>query len=185
MTTATNIATILQTVNGATIMSIDTRTIPKVRKTLDNPDGPNPPNPHFGRVEKLQTGSSVMVFQNKTINGYESMVNRRLIAEGKNPGSFKVGPRKWGSRIPNLPLVEHNDEFYLEIIFLKPGEVQYLLDGQPVNRNEIQGLTEPAEPTGQGGLTDNQVKIRTLKMSSIQAIRVNHNTYTNFYCKLD
>jgi len=113
------------------------------------------------------------------------MVNRRLIKEGKNPGSFKLKPRKWGTRVPNLPLVEHNGQFYLEVIYLKPGEVQFLLDGQPVNREDIQGLNEPyVSSTQQGGLND-RVEVRGFKMSSISAIRINQNTYSNFFCKLD
>ena len=181
---ATNLANLLQTVNGASFISIDTRTScdKKMRKTLDTANG-RVPNPHYGRVEKLQTGSSVMVFQNKTINGYESMVKRRLVQEGKNPESFTLGERKWGKRIPNLPLVEHNGKFYLEVIYLKPGEVQYLLDGQPVDKDEILGLQDSSKPA-QGGL-ENNVIVRTFEMSSISAIRINHNVYTNFYCKLD
>lgn len=176
----TNIVDILKTVNGASFISIDTRTEPKIRKTLDTDDG-RIPNPHFGRIEKLQTGSSVMVFQNKSINGYQSMVNRRLDKEGKDV-EFKVGPRIWGKRIPNLPLVENHGKFYLEIIFLKAGEVVYLLDGQPIDKSEIRGMTD--SPDGEQGGLDNKVKIRTVKMSSISTIRINQKSYSNFYCEI-
>jgi hypothetical protein len=41
-----------------------------------------------GRVTKQTTGASVMVFTNQASNGYENMVQRRLVAEGKDPASF-------------------------------------------------------------------------------------------------
>lgn len=62
-------------VNGASFVSISTVTTPKLTGGKSNP--------HQGRVQKVMTSANVMVFQNKNSNGYENMVNRRLIAEGK------------------------------------------------------------------------------------------------------
>jgi len=177
-----NIVDILQRVNGATFVGIDTRTEPTIRKTIDTEDG-RVSNPHYGRITKLQTGSSVMVFQNKNSNGYVNMINRRLVQEGKDPESFKLGPRKWGTRIDNLPLVEHKGQYYLEVIYLKAGDVTYLLDGQPIDPSEIQGMTE-SKAGEQGGLT-NSVIIRTIKMSSISAITLNKETHTNLFCQFE
>lgn len=154
-------------VNGATFISIDTKT----DVTLLG----GKKNPMQGRVQKSTTGSNVMVFQNKTTNAYENMVNRRLEKEGK-PVVFEVGPRKWGTRIPNTPFVEHNGELYLEVIFLRAGEVQYLLDGQPVDKADIEGLAEKPDYEGQGGL-DNKVIIRTFKVSSIVGFTIDKQKY--------
>jgi hypothetical protein len=168
---------ILAKVNGASFVSIDTLTEVKLKGGRSNP--------FQGRVTKLHTGASVMVFQNKKSNGYENMVRRRLLAEGKDPETFELKPRKWGTRIPETPFIEHIKmgdngkqfiERYLEVIFLKAGTSQLMVDGKPYD-GEIPGLPEDVEdPESQGGL-DNKVIIRTYKCDSIKCIRVDKQEY--------
>lgn len=175
-TTQSALVEMLKSVNGASFISITTSTIPTIRKTLGE-RGNTTPNPHFGRVRKVMTDAVVMVFQNKLTNGYENMVNRRLIAEGKDPASFTLGPRKWGTRLENLPIVEHNGEYYLEVIFLKPGNVQYYLDQHIIDPDLIQGMhTADLGDDQQGGL-ENQVVIRSFKFDSITKIKIDGNTF--------
>ena len=148
---------------GASFVGLDTLTIP----TLKGGKG----NPMQGEVAKFNEGSSVMVFQNKNSNGYENMVMKRLIAEGKNPESFELGKRTWGTRIEGTPLIEHKGEYYLEVIFLKSGEVSYYHEGKEIHKNEVIGLEEKEEGK-QGGL-DNKVIIRTFKVASLISVRIN------------
>jgi len=159
---------VMSNVNGASFVGIDTVTVP----TLKGGKG----NPMQGKVEKHNIGSSVMVFQNKTANGYENMVHRRLIAEGRDPASFVLGERPWGKRIPNTPFIEHQKDgvvkHYLEVIFLKSGDVHYTLDGAPILEQDIIGLQEKAvNEDSQGGL-NNKVIIRTIGLDSITKIRI-------------
>jgi hypothetical protein len=159
-------------VNGASFVGLDTETIPSLK------GGKN--NPMKGRIVKRMTGASLMVFQNKNANGYENMVRRRLEAEGKNP-DFEVGPRAWGERVPNLPIVKHEKDgavkYYLEVIFLKPGKVSFFLDGATIDRSEVIGLDERAQDDdGQGGL-NNKVIIRTFAADSVTAIRVDGQVF--------
>ena len=162
---------LLENVNGASFVGIDTETV----VALTGGKG----NPQKGRVTKVVTGSSVMVFQNKNANGYENMVERRLAAEGKDSKSFELGPRKWGTRITNTPFIEHDKDgttkHYLEVIFLNAGEVNYLLDGKPIDKVDVIGLPKP-RPSGQGGL-ENQVIIRSYALDSIRAIRIDKTEY--------
>jgi hypothetical protein len=167
---------ILGTVNGASFVSIDTLTEVKLTGGKSNP--------FQGRVTKRMTGASVMVFQNKKSNAYDNMVKRRLEKEGKDPASFVLGERKFGKRIPETPFIEHIKtgpdgkqfiERYLEVIFLKAGTTELLVDGLPYT-GEIPGLPEEREPTGQGGL-ENQVIIRTYKCDSIKKIRIDKQEY--------
>ena len=151
-------------VNGASFISIDTVT------SVTLPGGKA--NLLQGRVTKKTTGSSVMVFQNKTTNGYENMVNRRLEEEGHSVASFTVGPRQWGQRIENTPFVEHNGQVYLEVIFLHPGETTYLLDGQPSTNPNVIPPTKSTDNWGQDGLV-NKVIIRTFKVENITGITIN------------
>lgn len=161
-----NIRELLKNVNGGTFISIDTITPVTLKGGKKNP--------MQGRVTKSVKGSNVMVFQNKTTNAYENMVNRRLNKEGKAT-AFSVGPRAWGTRIENTPFVEHNDQLYLEVIFLSAGERQMLVDGAPYN-GAIEGFVETEETAVQGGLND-KVIIRTYNVANITSITIDHTTH--------
>src|ERR1035437_2704714 len=113
----TDLVTAFQNVNGSSFVGIDTLTEVKLTGGKKNPQQ--------GHITKRMTGASVMCFQNKTINGYAAMIGRRLLAEGKDPTSFVLGERAWGTRVPNLPIIEHFKDgamhYYLEVIFLRSG----------------------------------------------------------------
>lgn len=169
----TNVRDIMADVNGTSFIGIDTLTVPQVNKTIDRKE----PNPHYGRVTKRMSGASVMVFQNKSGSAYGAMVERRLKKEGKDPASFELQPRKWGERLTGTPFVEHNDQLYLEVIFLKPGKVEYMIDGKVVPKDSIIGLRDRAMDPEQGGLED-KVVIRTFKVDSLERITINKTAYT-------
>lgn len=169
-----NIKEIVSNVNGGTFVGLDTEVNVKLTGGKKNP--------MQGRVTKITKGSSVMIFQNKNVNGYAAMVMRRLLQEGKDPSTFQLGPRKWGERLPDLPIIKHlkegssTPEYYLEVIFLHAGTSFYFLDGKPINKSKIIGLPEAREPSGQGGL-DNQVIIRCYNLNSIRAMRVDRQYF--------
>jgi len=164
----TNLSNILSTVNGASFISLDTSTIP----TLTGGKG----NTMQGRIMKHNTGASIMVFQNKNSHGYANMVSRRLETEGKET-TFKLSPRKWGVRVPNMPIVEHKGAQYLEVIFLKTGKSTYTLDGKAIDKANIIGLKDNAPEGKQGGL-NNKVIIRTFKLASVTRLGINGVDYT-------
>jgi len=151
-------------VNGATIVGIDSETA----VLLTGGKG----NPMQGRVTKRTVGSNVMLFTYKTTNAYDNMVKRRLEQEGKDPASFQLSPRKWGTRRTDAPFVDHNDNVYLEVIFLRAGTSSYYLDGKPIAKADIIGLKDKPEEAEQGGL-ENKVIIRTYSVESIKAITIN------------
>ncbi len=161
----------VNSISGASFIGLDTLTEVKLKG--------GKANPQQGRITKEMSGASVMAFQNKNVNGYEAMIERRLINEGKDPTSFQLGARAWGTRVPNLPIVEHfkdgNTNYYLEVIFLKPGIVQYFLDAAPIDKKDIIGLDEREEGE-QGGLS-NKVVIRAFKSDSITALRIDGKEY--------
>jgi hypothetical protein len=153
---------IMKDVSGASFIGLDTVTTPVLTG--------GKANPMKGRVRKHMDGASVMVFQNKNSNGYENMVNRRLESEGFDAKTFNVGSRAWGERVEGLPIVTHKGADYLEVIFLKAGEVRYTLDGQPIEYADITGMKKAVAGV-QGGL-ENKVIIRTFKADSIKTIRI-------------
>lgn len=166
----TNLATLLETVNGTTFVGITTSTEPKLT------GGKN--NPFKGRVRKIMTGATVMVFQNKNVHGYDAMVKRRLEQEGKDPASFQLSPRAWGTRLSNTPIVEHNGQYYLEVIFLNSGTVHYEVDGVVTDPATITGLELDRQEGQQGGLS-NKVIIRTFKIDSLISMKINKEVYTD------
>ncbi len=165
------IETIMQEISGASFIGLDTTTIPTLLGGKKNP--------MQGRIKKHNVGASVMVFENKYQNGYENMVRRHLESEGLLP-VFEVKPRKWGTRIPGMPIVDHKGKRYLEVIFLKPGVSSYTLDGKPIRKEDIQGLKPSNTEGAQGGLSDgNKVHIRTFAVPSIDRLKVNGREYTD------
>jgi len=164
----TKLENILSTVNGATFISMDTTTTPTLLG--------GKANPMKGRIRKHNTGANIMVFQNKASNAYDNMVKRRLEKEGKNAELFKLSPRKWGTRVQGLPIVEHKGAQYLEVIFLKAGRSSYTLDGQPIDKADIQGLND-STPEGEQGSLNDKVIIRTFKVDSIDRLRVGGTEY--------
>lgn len=149
---------------GTQIISIDTLTEVKLKGGIANP--------MQGRIQKLSKGNTVMIF--KSAIGYQNMVNRRLQKENPNAPEFISGPRPWGQRIPNTPFVLHNNNLYLECIFLRSGKSIYFLDGTEIKKEDIIGLTEKSEGE-QGGLED-KVIIRCFKMDSIVEVRKSKET---------
>jgi len=154
-------------INGASFVGLDTHT----DVTLTG----GKQNPHQGRVTKRMVGATVMSFQNKNFSAYQAMIQRRLVAENKDPGDFQLGERAWGVRLPNMPIVEHKGEYYLEVIFMQPGKTEYLLDGNVVPASFIIGL-KPAAAGNQGGLED-KVILRTFKADSITELRIDGQAF--------
>lgn len=163
MTKRIEIPTLMAAVNGSTIINITTATVLPLLGGKDNP--------MKDRVKKITDGTSVMVFQNKNVNGYAAMVQRRLGKEGKNV-EFTLSPRKWGKRVPDMPIVEHGEERYLEVIVLKPGFVYYELDGKLINPSAIQGMKPEPEKAEQGGL-DDKVIIKAYNFNSLRSMTIN------------
>lgn len=164
---------VMQALKGTTFMTMDTTTIVTCRKTM--PEDRKMSNPHYNSVVKHGLGHRVMLFQNLHSSGYDNMVKRRLIAEGKDPSSFELGPRKWGVRVTGTPFIKHNGKTYMEAIFLGAGRTHYTYRGESIDRRHIIGEQSGSEGE-QGGL-DNKVIIRTFSLDSIRRITINKQTY--------
>jgi hypothetical protein len=167
----TQLVAAFSNVNGTNFIGLDTLTEVKLLGGKKNPQQ--------GRITKKMTGASVMVFSNQNTNAYKAMVERRLVAEGKDPAGFELHERAWGTRIPNMPIVQHEKDgevkYYLEVVFLKPGTVEYRQDGLPIAKADIEGLQE-SKGGEQGGLT-NKVIIRDFAADSIVEVRIDGKVF--------
>jgi hypothetical protein len=172
---------LVETVKGTTFAGLDTLTSVSLKGGKKNP--------MQGRVTKRTTNANIMLFSNSTVNGYEAMVKRRMLKEGKDPDTFQVKPRAWGQRVGNSPFIEHNGKYYLECIFVSGGKSEYFLDGQPIEKENIEGLEEPKEKTEETTVDENKpfrnedledkVIIRTFSLDSIERITVKGEELVN------
>lgn len=156
-------------VKGTTFAGLTTRTNVKLLGGKKNP--------MQGRVQKLTEGANIIVYANSEKSGYAEMVKRRMVKEGKDPSEFQLKPRAWGTRIGQTPFIEHNGKYYFECIFVSPGKTTYLLDGDPISKDDIEGLSKPkekeetTEDKSQGGI-ENKVILRTFSLESIVSIKL-------------
>lgn len=119
---ASNLSALLREKSkNAVFCSFDSLTEPKMRKTIDLPEGGRAKNPHFGTVKKLATNNFVMLFTDPA--AYERMVNRRLAETGKE-ANFTTSSN-WFSHIEKTCLVckkSDTNEEYLYAIFAEKAE---------------------------------------------------------------
>jgi len=161
---AKQIVAALVQVQGSSIASITAETVVELKGGKKNP--------MQGRITKVAENANVMFFTNSTTNSYNNMVKKRLAAEGKNPENFQLGPRVWGTRMPDTPFIQHNNALYAEVVFLRaPKIVRYLFDGVAIAKAAIIGLPADKEEGKQGGL-DDKVIIRTYKLESLKSIKM-------------
>lgn len=171
---------LLSNLDGATFAALDTVTKPVLKGGKSNP--------MQGKIEKRCIGHRVMLFSNKKSSGYENKVRRHLEREGKNPDSFELGPLPWGERLPESPIIHNKGKFYLQVVFLASGSVEYRATqnivryspdfmveyeaGDIIPKDEIDGLNERSGSEHQG--LDNEVIVRTYSLDSIVKLRAFH-----------
>lgn len=154
----------LATIKGCTFASLEAHSMPVLKGGKKNP--------LQGRVIEISEGVRVILFTNKKSNGYENMVRRRLLKEGKDAESFELGKLPWGTRIPETPLIEHNGKYYIQTVLLSPGEKKYYVDHVETPREDIPGLPEDKSHKYQGLEQEHAVKVRTFSLENIHTLRM-------------
>lgn len=157
---------VLGKITGNTVMGLDTETPVKLTGGKKNP--------MQGRVTKRMVNAVVRVYGDVLSNGYENKVNNALMNKDGVEPTFKVGERSWGDNVEGTGFVEHNGNYYLKCVFETAGEVEYRLDGKPIDKEAIIGFPPPPKvnPNGQGGLSEeNRIHYRTFKIENIVEIR--------------
>ena len=152
--------TLVEKIHGATFATLDALTSPKT-----------------GLMCRI-TGERVILFRTNGASGYENMVKKHLEAAGKNPDSFRVGSLPWGERMGDLPIITHNDRYYLQTIQLAPGTVEHFLkaSGKAVDPSEF-GIRE-RKP--QANLPPSaQVLVNTYNIDNIERITLMGETLSN------
>lgn len=155
--------------------------LPMVQKihgcTFANIDALTEPKPG---VSCRTTGERVIIFRTNGASGFEGMVKRKLIAAGKNPDLFKVGPLPWGTRVGDLPIIENHGKHYLQTILLAEGKSEHFLPitGDIVDPKDF-GI-RPRFPGNQGLPPSDAVIMHTYKLDSIHRLVMFGETLEEF-----
>jgi len=154
------------------LATVRTVTVPEMRKTN---------NPFYGKVVKVQDLSASVGSWN-----YQRAVNNRRQKEWQKallsdettpqPAEFVSEARKWGTRVPNTPFVEHKGQLYVELSVHKCLRQVYLDDqGNPVSKELLEPYLQKSQDGGRQDL-DNPVILRDVKVCNIVSVTYGGDT---------
>lgn len=160
--TRTQLKELLSTTKGTTIVTIETETDPRMRKTN---------NPYSGHIVKRSKVNGMIGWN------YTNSVNNQRDREG-NREEFVAKPRKWGQRIIGTPLVEHKESYYLELK-VERAMGSTFVDVRTGNEVPKETLLEwlPKPSTSSRQDVEKEIILRDYKLDSIVKIRINKNEY--------
>lgn len=146
---------------GARIVTLTTRTDPRLRKTG---------NPYAGNVVKVQALNGVLNYD------YQAAVNRQRGREDK-AGDFQACARQWGERVAGTPVVMHNGKSYLSIKVERClwRRFETIDTGDLIDPAQLDAFMPSKSASRQG--VDREVCERTIALDSIISIRMNGQTY--------
>ncbi len=134
-------------------------------------------NPMKGRVMKHTFGIAIELGTNTNINAYSSKNNRNLDRAGETEIRFTIKPHRYAVQVADDTCVmvhKDNGTEYLRYMMAE-GQVNatshYTLDGEVIDKADIEGL-KPAAPRAKIDGTDvNKAQYRLVKTENIVAIR--------------
>lgn len=162
---------LLINLKGATICSLNTTTIPRMKK------GGNPlANAEVKKVSyriNYQFGYS-----------YENAVGNRLKGQGCE-ADFKAEPLKWGEWLVPNKVITHKGSLYGRFYRMSNSEERsaYFVDGREATESEVKTIKEftyksnGSNRQAEAGLVEHQVECIDPKFDSIDTICVNGVTY--------
>jgi len=109
---------------------------------------------------------------------YNSLNNQAKREEKEIDFSKLIKPRKWGKRIENTPLVEHKDNYYLEIKVEKTFEVNYFLENNaPILKSAIEQFLPKRKESSTQDQLDKKIILRDVAIKSIQSFTIGGKDY--------
>lgn len=147
---------------GANIVSIVTKTTPRMRKT---------DNPFYDKVEKVSKVNGIINWR------YSNAVNNQRKREGKED-DFQAVERRWGQRIKGTPLVEHKGKYYLEMKVERKLNSEYIHKekGEKLDMEQLGAFLYTNSSSKRQNL-EKEVVLRDYKLDSIDTIKMNGEEY--------
>ena len=107
---------------------------------------------------------------------YNSLANQAKREEKEI--SFKKQPRRWGTRRPDAPLVDHLGKVYLECMFIKVHEVAYFdLEGNEVSLEDIELFLPKKKESATQDELEKKVILRDVNVANIERFAFDGNIY--------
>lgn len=146
---------VLMELKGATPATIEALTPVKLNKK---------DNPYFEKgIFKTQRSNVFINFN------YTAAVNRQLVREGKEP-NFVAQPRVWGVKLPGVPIICHNEKYYLEARFLgSDPHVEYWYEGKPIKLEQFEKWLPPRKSPDHQGV-EKDIVLRAFDIKNIHSI---------------
>lgn len=132
-------------------------------------------NPHFGRIT-CQSVKNVMI--SKSPATFQNWVNKRKAQQG-GEADFVAGELPYGAWMDGYEglFIDATPEStgvytqYMRMAVLATRSSQYLLDGEPIAKEDIIGLKKKGGKGNQGGIaTESKMNVQSVKMDSIVKI---------------
>jgi len=177
---------LINNLKGSTIISMRAETKAKINKgtgasAMVETIGINPD--HI-----IKYTDRVGLINNSNVVTFEDFVNNRLVKEAKAKGKktpqlkFTAGPRTWGTRSKECPvLVEHDGKIYMTIFCVtnnKP-KVTHKYEGEVIDLQEARfdayRSAEKKSKNNQG--TEKAVDVRDYTMSNVKQVTIFKKTY--------
>lgn len=130
-------------------------------------------NPYLNRVQKLTNRDM------RTFADHQSIVNRRLVAEGKEP-IFESEPLPYGMWVVKDKYLTYNGNVYLRLYLVenKSETTMWLLDGRVATDAEVADIktyltgSSTSRKQSECGLTEHQSKPRNYLVDNIISLRI-------------
>ena len=107
---------------------------------------------------------------------YNSLANQAKREEKEI--SFKKQPRRWGTRRPDAPLVDHLGKVYLECMFIKVHEVAYFdLEGNEVSLKDIELFLPKKKESATQDELEKKVILRDVNVANIERFAFDGKIY--------
>lgn len=153
---------ILMQLKGATPATIEAITPVKMNKKN---------NPYHDSIFKTQRSNVFINFN------YTAAVNRQLVKEGKEP-NFIPSPRVWGVKLPGVPIVCHNEKYYVEVRFLgSDPHIEYWYNSEPIDEDIFKQYLPPHKDNKEHQGVKNDIVLRLFSIESIQSMVFKHTKY--------
>ena len=167
-TDATSIVELLKNLNTFASMTTETEVKTAAKFTKDDENKVN--------ITKVST-NNVRLFSNMT--GIDSAYVNAM--KKHSDPDFVVKPRAWGERMDNTAFITHKGDYYLEAMFNSNAETNYYIDGVLSSKDAIKQYLTPASVKTLDKVLDTKIVVRSFKCSSVKAIAVNKELYTNLH----
>tara|TARA_R100000908_G_C3697287_1_gene109193 strand:- start:57 stop:590 length:534 start_codon:yes stop_codon:yes gene_type:complete len=91
---------------------------------------------------------------------------------------FDIKPRKWGTRLPNCPLVEHKGNYYLEAKVEKVYATRYMdIDGNELSKEDVLPFLSKKKESATQDRLEKKIYLRDFKLASIRKFAFDGKVY--------